>query len=350
MATRRILSGIRTTGPLHFGHYFGALRNWVNLQDEGYECFFLLADVQALTTHFENVSGIRDSVYEVVLDFLAVGLDPDRSTFFIQSQVPDLTELSMYFGMFTRVAELQQNPTIKEELKHQTDLLYGFLGYPVSQAADILLFSPVPLGSGDRLLVPVGEDQAPHIEGTRDIARRFNKLYGPTFVEPEILVGDVARLPGLDMDKMSKSRGNAIYLGDSADTVVAKIMSAYTDPNKQRVDDPGNPLGCAVYQYYSAFAPEIADEVIIACQRGEIGCVADKKRLIDVMNDFMEPIRSRRAEFAVNPDYVWEILARGNAHAREVGEAVMTVVRAAMKIDYPDLPTIELKPFRPRTW
>jgi tryptophanyl-tRNA synthetase len=336
MTTRRILSGIRTTGPLHLGHYVGALRNWVALQEE-YECFFLLADVQALTTHFDDVAQIRTSVQEVVLDFLAAGLDPEKSTFFIQSQVPTLTELSMYFGMFTRVVELQQNPTIKEELKHQKDLFYGFLGYPVSQAADILLFSPIPLSCGDELLVPVGEDQAPHIEATRKIARRFNEIYGETFVLPQILISDVPRLPGLDMDKMSKSRGNAIFLKDEPEVVAAKIMSAYTDPEKQRLGDPGDPFGCAVYQYYQVFAPDIADEVVIDCQKGNIGCVADKRRLAGVLNEFLEPMRVRRREYAASPDYVWDVLARGNKRAREAGDQVMAAVREAMHIDYPDL-------------
>jgi len=314
----------------------GALRNWVDLQKE-YDCFFLLADVQALTTHFEDVSQIKTSVEDVVLDFLAAGLDPDQSTFFVQSQVPALTELSMYFGMFTRVVELQQNPTIKEELKHQKDLFYGFLGYPVSQAADILLFSPVAMSPGDELLVPVGEDQAPHIEATRKTARRFNEIYGETFILPEILISDVPRLPGLDMDKMSKSRGNAIYLGDGPDVVTEKVNSAFTDPKKARVDDPGDPFGCAVYQYYRVFAPEIADEVVIDCQKGKIGCAADKKRLAGVMNDVLEPIRTRRAEFAAQPDYVWDVLREGNRRAREVGDELMEVVREAMHIDYPDL-------------
>jgi len=293
MSTKRILSGIRTTGALHLGHYFGALQNWIRLQEE-YECFFLLADVQALTTHFDRVEEIESSAREVVLDFLAVGLDPEKSTFFIQSQVPELTELSMYFGMFTRMKELELNPTVKSELKAQKDIYYGFMGYPVSQAADILLFTTIPPESGDELLVPVGEDQVPHLESTRKTARKFNEIYGETFVIPSTLVSEFPRLPGLNMEKMSKSADNAIFLKDSADEVRTKIVKAFTDPTKEKANSPGHPHGCAIFQYYKALAPKIADEIEIACQKGEIGCVADKQRLIEIANEFLQPIRERR--------------------------------------------------------
>jgi tryptophanyl-tRNA synthetase len=331
--TKRILSGIRTTGPLHLGHYFGALKNWAQLQDQ-YECFFLLADVQALTTHFDRVEQIEYSVREVVLDFLAAGLDPEKSTFFIQSQVPELTELSMYFGMFTPLNELQKNPTVKDELKKQKDVYYGFVGYPVSQAADILLFTSTPPKEGDELLVPVGEDQVPHLESTRRTARRFNEIYGETFVIPSTLVGDFPRLPGLDMEKMGKSTGNAIFLKDSPDTVEKKIRSAFTDPKKIRKNDKGHPWGCAVFQCYKAIAPDIADELELICQKGGIGCAEDKKRLVQIVNEFLEPMRLRRQKFEKRSKLLKEILLRGNNKAREIGQKTMQAVRSAMHIDY----------------
>lgn len=334
--TKRILSGIRTTGPLHLGHYFGALKKWVELQDK-YECFFLLADVQALTTHFDRVSEIENSVREVILDFLAVGLDPIKSTFFIQSQVPELTELSMYFGMFTPLVELQRNPTIKDELKKQKDVYYGFMGYPVSQAADILLFTSTPPIDGDELLVPVGEDQVPHLEFSRTTARRFNEVYGKTFVVPSTLVGDFPRLPGLDMQKMGKSAGNAIFLKDSAETVEAKIKRSFTDPEKVRANDKGHPWGCAVFQYYKALAPQMADEIEIACQKGEIGCSVDKVKLAQLANEFLRPIRERRTKYEKDPQYVSKIITEGNRKARAVGQKTMEAVRAAMHIDYKTL-------------
>ena len=336
MTTKRILSGIRTTGPLHLGHYFGALKNWIELQDK-YECYFLLADVQALTTHFNHVQEIENSVKEVILDLLAVGLDPQKATFFIQSQVPELTELSMYFGMFTRLAELQQNPTIKDELKKQKDVYYGFIGYPISQAADILLFTTIPPKSGDELLVPVGEDQVPHLESTRRIAKRFNKIYGKTFIIPSTLISDFPRLPGLDMKKMGKSVGNAIFLKDSPEIVAEKIMMAFTDPQKIRINDPGHPIKCAIFQYYKALIPELADEIRINCQKGKIGCVNDKKRLIKIINDFLEPIKERRKSYEKQPDFLREIIEEGNKKARKIGRKTMRAVREAMHIDYKKL-------------
>ncbi len=338
MRTKRILSGIRTTGPLHLGHYFGALRNWVELQNsDEYECFFLLADIQALTTHFDRVAEMQTSMREVALDFLAVGLDPEKSHFVLQSQVSELAELTMYFSMFTTLKSLQNNPTIKDELKKQKEVYYGFVGYPVSQAADILLFTTTPPRLGEKLLVPVGQDQVPHLESTRCTAQKFNSLYGETFVIPDTLIGEIPRLPGLDMQKMGKSADNAIFLKDDPDSIRKKVMSAFTDPKKIRVDNPGHPDGCAIFQYYTALAPELMQDVETKCIAGELGCVADKKRLSEILIDFLNPIRERRQHFGKNPDIVNQAIRKGTERAREIAAITMKAVRSAMNIDYLDI-------------
>ncbi|MCR4280704.1 MAG: tryptophan--tRNA ligase [Candidatus Komeilibacteria bacterium] len=330
---KRVLSGIRTTGPLHIGHYFGALQNWLELQDN-YDCYFLLADVQALTTHFDRAAEIEQSVREVVLDLLAVGIDPAKATIFIQSQIPELAELSMYFGMFTRLSELLQNPTIKDELKKQKDEYYGFIGYPVSQAADILLFSPL-LTDDNVLLIPVGEDQAPHIQSTRKVARRFNEMYKPVFVLPEIMISDTPRLPGLDMEKMGKSAGNAIFLKDSPADIARKVNNAFTDPKKIRRNDPGNPYGCAIFQFYRAFGDnKLIIDVELGCKAGKIGCVQDKQRMTELVIEFLRPIQERRAFFEKRPDLVAEILNEGNKRAKVSAQGIMDKVRDAMHINY----------------
>jgi len=338
MRTKRILSGIRTTGALHLGHYFGALKSWVDLQNSGeYECFYLLADVQALTTHFKKVEQMQTSTLEVSLDFLAVGLDPEKSHFVLQSQVPELAELTMYFSMFTPMKDLERNPTIKDELLKQEEVYYGFVGYPVSQAADILLFTTTPPKLGEKLLVPVGQDQVPHLESTRKTAERFNSLYGKTFIIPDTLVGEIPRLHGLDMEKMGKSTGNAIFLKDDSDLIQQKVMSAFTDPKKIRVDDLGHPDGCAIFQYYQALAPDLAQEVETKCIAGNIGCVADKKRLAEILIGFLNPIRQRRIHFEKNPDIVSRAIRKGTERAREVAETTMKAVRSAMNIDYQNI-------------
>lgn len=337
MVTRRILTGIRPTGALHLGHYVGALKQWILFQGE-YECFFLIADVQALTTHADRPSVIEESVREVMLDWIAVGLDPTRPNvhFVLQSGVPELTELTAYLTMLVPFAEMERNPTIKEEKERLGSApTAGFMIYPISQAADILLFTPCPPKSGDKLLVPVGQDQIPHLEGTNRIAKRFNRLYGPVFLECTPRVGDVGRLVGTDgQAKMSKSLNNAILLGDDAESVNGRVMHhMFTDPKKLRKGDPGVPEECPVFIYHQAFG----DESTICsraerCRSGELGCVECKRALTDALNAFLEPIRIRRAEAESMP--LGEYLRDGTNRAREIGQITMKAVRSAMHLDY----------------
>ncbi|PIU75576.1 MAG: tryptophan--tRNA ligase [Candidatus Portnoybacteria bacterium CG06_land_8_20_14_3_00_39_12] len=337
MATKRILTGIRPTGPLHLGHYVGALEQWVQLQDE-YECFFLIADVQALTTHIDRPEVIEESVKEVVLDWIAVGLDPTKPNvhFVLQSSVPELTELTTYFTMLAPFSEMEGNPTIKEEKENlKSPPTAGFMIYPVSQAADILLFTPYPPEKEDKLLVPVGKDQIPHLEGTNRIARRFNRQYGGVFVECTPKVGQVGRLVGTDgQAKMSKSLGNAISLKDDADLVRRQVMKMFTDKTKLRKGDPGHPDECPVYLYRQAFGDvALLVERAAKCRSGELGCVQCKKDLAEALNAFLEPIRTRRREAENMP--LDRYLKEGTEKAREVGQITMKAVRSAMHLDYP---------------
>ncbi len=323
----RILTGDRPTGPLHLGHYAGSLRNRVELQNS-LETFIIIADVQALTTHWETPGMLKVHAREVALDNIAAGLDPDRVSIFLQSMVPAIAELTVLFGLFVTVSRLRHNPTIKTEAKQYgyTDMTYGFLGYPVSQAADILFCRAD--------LVPVGEDQLPHVEVTRFVARRFNELYGDVFPEPKALVSSIPRLVGLDGgSKMSKSLGNAIYLKDSPDEVRSKVMSAVTDPARIRKDDPGHPEVCTVFAWHRAFNPAELPGIEGSCRKGSIGCVACKRNLASVLNELLEPIRERRALYD-RPGVVEEILAGGTESARREGALTMEMVREAMKIDY----------------
>ncbi len=323
----RILTGDRPTGPLHLGHYAGSLRNRVKLQDTC-DTFIIIADVQGLTTHWETPEMIKVHSREVALDNIAAGLDPERVRIFLQSMVPQIAELTVFFGLFVTVNRLRHNPTIKTEARQYgyTDMTYGFLGYPVSQAADILFCRAD--------LVPVGEDQLPHMEVTRFVARRFNELYGPVFPEPKALVSEVSRLAGLDGGaKMSKSLGNAIYLKDGPEEVSAKVMSAVTDPARIRKNDPGHPEVCTVFSWHKAFNPGEVPEIETSCRAGSIGCVACKKNLAAVLNRLLDPIRERRAAYD-RPGVVEEILGAGTGAARLEGEATMEKVREAMKIDY----------------
>ena len=323
----RILTGDRPTGPLHLGHFVGSLRNRVKLQDQ-YETFILVADVQALTTHWETPELIRTNVREVTLDNIACGLDPDKTSIFVQSMVPAIAELTVLFGLYTTVSRLRHNPTIKTEAKQYgyTDMTYGFLGYPVSQAADILFCRAN--------LVPVGEDQLPHVEVSRFIARRFNELYGDVFPEPKARVSDISRLIGLDGNtKMSKSLGNAIYLKDTPKEIKKKVMSAVTDPARIHKTDPGHPEICTIYAYHKAFNLAEVPEIEESCKKGTIGCVACKKNLIKKLNAILEPIRERRSEFD-KPGLIEDILQKGTEKAREAGAETMNLVREAMHIDY----------------
>jgi tryptophanyl-tRNA synthetase len=329
MAKGRILTGDRPTGPLHLGHWVGSLQNRVRLQDE-YDAFIIIADVQALTTNFENPGKIAEDVRQVALDYLAVGLDPNKATIFIQSFVKEIAELTVFYSMFVTVNRLRHNPTIKTEAKQYgyQDMTYGFLGYPVSQAADITFCKAN--------LVPVGEDQVPHIEFARTIARRFNELYKPVLVEPSALVGEVGRLVGLDgQAKMSKSLGNAIYLSDSAEEVAKKISMAVTDPARMKRTDLGHPEVCTIFSYHKVFnVPEAVVDLEGQCRKAEIGCVDCKKRLAALLNGLLDPMREKRAYYESHPDMVEEILINGTESARQVGRQTMEEVREAMSLNY----------------
>ena len=331
MSKGRILTGDRPTGPLHLGHYVGSLANRVKLQHE-YDTFIIIADVQALTTNFEHPERLKHDVRQVAIDNLSVGLDPEKVTIFVQSMVPQIAELTVILSMLVTVNVLRHNPTIKTEAKQYgyQDMTYGFLGYPVSQTADIAFCKAN--------MVPVGEDQVPHLELTRKLVRRFNELYKPVLVEPEFKVGEVGRLVGIDGNaKMSKSLGNCIYLSDSAEEVAQKVNMAVTDPARMRRTDLGHPDVCTVYAYHKVFNPSFVDELRPACETAGIGCVDCKKRLAAALNEILEPMRERRAKYLENPDLVEDILRKGTARAREEGEKTMASVRAAMGIDYFEL-------------
>ncbi len=336
---KRILTGDRPTGPLHLGHFVGSLANRVKLQYE-YDTYIIIADVQALTDNFDDPQKVRDNITEVAMDNLAVGIDPNIATIFIQSLVPQIAELTAFYSNLVTVSRLERNPTTKDEMREkgmENNVTYGFLGYPVSQAADITVVNAD--------LVPVGEDQKPHVELTRDIVARFNNVYGPTLHEPEALIGQVDRLPGLDgKAKMSKSLGNAIFLKDDAKTVERKVMSMYTDPTRIRATDPGHVEGNPVFAFHDAFNPnaEEVEEMKRLYRVGGIGDVAVKRSLANALNDFLEPIRQRRAEIEARPDYVRDVLIEGTRKTKQVGEETMRLVRHAMKIDY--FPGTDLEP------
>ena len=332
---KTILTGIRPTGNLHFGHYFGTVKNWVELQDK-YETFIEIADVQALTDNFDNPEKIRKNLKEIVIDLLSVGIDPKKTTIFIQSMIPEIAELTVYYSNLVTIARLHRNPTIKTEIKQKKELFgndgesvtYGFLGYPVSQAADITAFE----GS----LVPVGEDQAPLLEQTREIVRKFNKIYGETLIEPEAVLSDAKRIKGLDgNDKMGKSLGNAIYISDSEEEITRKVMSAVTDPNRIRKDDLGNPDVCMVAYYHNLFTPKDAcKKACEECRKGERGCVACKKELSHNIIEFLRPMREKRAYYESRMDEVDKIIIEGTEKARKKAKETMDNVKKAMKLDY----------------
>ena len=326
---KRILTGIRPTGPLHVGHYVGALENWIRLQDE-YDCYFLIADYQALGDHVNDIDLIRDSVRAVALDWLSVGLDPEKSTFVIQSYVPEHAELTMLLSMITPLGMLQRNPTLKSEMAEMKpeELSAGFFFYPLSQIADILL----PKAH----LVPVGDDQAPHVEMTREIARRFNRMFGEIFPVPDMLIGRVPRLTGIDgKAKMSKSIGNVIRLSDDSGEVDRLVMSMYTDPTRIHATDPGHVEGNPVFQYHDAFNPdtEQVDDFKERYRAGKVGDVEVKKALAKAMNEFLDPIRERRAHYENEPQLVEDALMEGTRRARATAAETMAQVRAAMRVD-----------------
>lgn len=325
---KRILTGDRPTGKLHLGHYVGSMANRVRLQDE-YDTLVLIADVQALTTNWEHPEELAAHVRQVMEDYLALGLDPEKVSFVVQSMVPQIAELTVLLSNFVSVNVLRHNPTVKTEAAQRgyDDLMYGFLGYPVSQTADITFCKAH--------LVPVGEDQVPHMELTRRIVRRFNDLYRPVLVEPEVLVGAVGRLVGVDGSaKMSKSLGNCIYLSDDAKAVQAQINKAVTDPARIRASDPGHPEVCTVFAYHQAFNGEQTAEIEESCRAGTIGCVACKKLLGGCLNELLEPMRERRVPYQNHPERLDEIMMAGTERAVRIGAETMREVREAMQIDY----------------
>ncbi len=366
MSRGRILSGMRPTGRLHLGNHVGALENWVRLQEEGWQNFHMVADWHMLTTGYEDTAHLQQDIYEMVLDWLAAGLDPKRTVIFVQSHVKQHAELHLLFSMLVGKGALERNPTLKEQLRdlqlEESTITYGHLGYPVLQAADILLYKATS--------VPVGADQVPHVELSREIARRFNFLYckdrAPVFPEPEALLTAFPRLRGLDGQRMSKSVGNTVLLADTPEEVAAKVQMAYTDPRKIRATDPGRPEadpadghpGCVVFEYHRKFnsaeararlqgrgrppaaparpakgqlddflAPERVD---VECRAGRIGCVWDKRYLANLLAASLEPLRERRAQWERDPDQVLDVIADGDRRATAVAEATMEEVRAAM--------------------
>lgn len=335
MSKEIILTGDRPTGKLHIGHYVGSLKNRVELQNSGiYDSYIMIADQQALTDNARNPEKIKNSLIEVALDYLAVGLDPKLSTIFVQSQIAELHELTMHYLNLVTVARLHRNPTVKEEIKQKdfnNSIPAGFFIYPVSQAADITAFKAT--------LVPVGDDQLPMIEQTREIVRSFNNIYGEVLVEPEALLpkGNSGRLPGIDgKAKMSKSLNNCIYLSDEADEIKKKVMSMYTDPNHIRVEDPGQVEGNMVFTYLDTFCKdkEALEEMKAHYRRGGLGDVKIKKYLNEILQAELEPIRARRNEFKKDVDAVYTILKDGSGKAREVAAKTLSEVRTAIGLEY----------------
>ncbi|CAH2031707.1 tryptophan--tRNA ligase [Trichlorobacter ammonificans] len=324
---QRVVSGMRPTGRLHIGHYHGVLENWIAIQEQ-FDCFFFVADWHSLTTEYADTSGIKDSTRDMVLDWVAFGLDPQKSVIFEQSQVAQHAELNLILGMITPVSWLERNPTYKEMLDNieQRDLsTFGFLGYPVLMAADIILYRA--------LRVPVGHDQLPHLEITREIARRFNHLYGQVFPEPEALLTETPKLLGLDGRKMSKSYNNSIYLSETAEETAAKIKAMVTDTQRIRRADPGDPERCVAFNLHRIYVPqETLEEIVPACKSAAIGCVDCKKILSDCINERLAPCRARRVELARDASFVDDLLAEGSRRAAAVAATTMQDVRAALKV------------------
>lgn len=334
MDKKNILTGDRPTGRLHLGHYFGALKNRVELQEK-YNTYVIIADVQALTDNFNTPEKVRENIREVAIDNLSVGIDPDKSVIFIQSMIPEIAELTVFYSNLVTISRLYRNPTVKSEIAQKKGLFgekgegvtYGFLGYPVSQAADITAF--------DGALVPVGEDQLPVLEQTREIVRKFNHTYGDTLIEPEHLLSSSPRIKGLDgNEKMGKSLGNAIYLADSKEEVSAKIMNAVTDPQKIKKDDPADPDVCMVYYYHKLVSKDNLATINSECRNGSRGCVNCKKELIANMLEFLKPIQEKRKYYEDHPEVVDKILIEGTNKARKKASEVMKRVKKNMKIDY----------------
>ena len=332
MENKIILTGDRPTGKLHIGHYFGSLINRVKLQND-YETYIEIADVQALTDNFNIPEKVRKNVREVVLDYLSVGIDPNKSTIFIQSMIPEIAELTVFYSNLVTIARLERNPTVKTEIAQKRDIFgesvtYGFLGYPVSQAADITAFHAS--------LIPVGEDQLPLIEQCREIVRKFNSIYGEVLIEPEAVLSKTKRIKGLDgNEKMGKSLGNAIYISDSEEEITKKVMSAVTDPNRIKKTDLGNPDICMVAYYHNLFTEKNECENICEeCKKGQRGCVACKKELAHNIIEFLRPMREKRAYYEARPEEVDKIILEGTKKARKKAKETMQDVKKAMRLDY----------------
>lgn len=324
-----ILSGNRPTGRLHLGNYTGALENWVALQKD-YLCYFMVADWHVLTTDYEHTALIPGNTREMVLDWISAGLDPETSTIFVQSHVKEHAELYLLLAMLVSTARLERNPTLKEQVRDlemdsgEEGIAYGHLGYPVLQAADILMYRAHA--------VPVGEDQLPHIEITRELVRKFNRLYGEVFPEPEGLLTKFARFPGLDGRRMSKSLGNTIDLADSPEEIQVKIKTAFTDPERKRRNDPGRPEVCLIYTYWNKFAPERSREIYEGCTTAKLGCVDCKRMVGDAIAAHLAPLREKRAALQSKPGTVEAIIEDGDERARTAARETMSMVREKMHI------------------
>lgn len=332
MKKKRIVTGDRPTGKMHIGHYFGSLINRVKMQDE-YEEYILIADVQALTDNFTNPDKVRKSVRELAIDYLSCGIDPNKATIYIQSMIPETAELTVFYSNLVTIARLERNPTVKTEIAQKRDVFgesvtYGFLGYPVSQAADITVLG------GE--FVPAGEDQEPLIEQCREIVRKFNNIYGDVLKEPKIYLSKNKRIKGLDgNEKMGKSLGNAIYISDTPEEIQKKVMSAVTDPNRIKKDDLGNPDICMVAYYYKLFSKEEeVKKVCEECRAGKRGCVACKKQLANNIIEYLRPMREKRKYYEEHPEEVERILKEGTKKAQEEAKVTMKEIKKAMKLNY----------------
>lgn len=329
-----LLTGIRPTGHLHYGHLIGTVQKWTELQNK-YNTFIEIADVQALTDNFDNPEKVRENVRKLAVDLLSSGIDPEKATIFIQSKVPEITELTLYFSNLVTLARLMRNPTVKSEIEQKKlifgdngeGVTYGFVGYPINQAADITIFNAK--------VVPVGEDQLPLIEQCREIVRKFNRVYGDTLIEPNPILSKNTRIKGLDgQEKMGKSLGNAIYLADSDEIIEKKVMQAVTDPNKIKKDDPANPEVCMVYYYHQLLNKENVQKVCQECKSGTRGCVGCKRELINAIQDDLKEFREKKKYYDANPEEVDKILLEGTKKARGIAEETMKKIRGNMKINY----------------
>ncbi|MEA2162876.1 MAG: tryptophanyl-tRNA synthetase [Thermoanaerobaculia bacterium] len=331
-SSQYVLSGLRPTGRVHLGNYFGAVRNWVRLQDL-YTCYYFVADWHALTSDYADTSKITQATFDAVADWIAAGMDPAKSTIFVQSEVKEHAELHLLLSMVTPLPWLERVPTFKDQQDQLQDKelnTYGFLGYPLLQTADIIIYRAN--------FVPVGEDQASHLEISREIVRRFNNFFGDVFPEPQVLLTETPKVPGLDGRKMSKSYGNTIPLTASADEIRALVMTMFTDPERIRRKDPGRPAVCNLFQFHKLFSnEETIARVDHECRTAQIGCVDDKKMLAEIMIETLRPIREKREAIDRDPSIVWDALRDGNRKARERAHETMELVRSAVKITYPEL-------------